>query len=221
MSKRLLGSFAVWMLVAAASCGKSPVCTPGESRTCACSDGRSGAQTCRADGSGLENCVCAPAPTPVAAAAPPAAPVAAASPAPAAPAAPAAAPSVLPSSAQAVPSPNSVDAAARLIGTWGIDVDRLGELEEIKKIPAERRQAAIEMAKGFAGSMSFEFSKEGMVMEAMGQRKVGTYKVVKSEGNKITLEATLDGKTETLQAEFQGNGLVLGKGTEKFALKRK
>ena len=35
-----------------------PVCTPGESRSCACSDGRAGAQTCNEEGSALGVCQC-------------------------------------------------------------------------------------------------------------------------------------------------------------------
>jgi hypothetical protein len=58
-------------------------------------------------------------------------------------------------------------------------------------------------------------------MEAMGQKKEGTYKVTKAEGKKLTIEATLDGKTETFEADVAGEGVILGKGKEKFALKRK
>ncbi len=113
------------------------------------------------------------------------------------------------------------NAADKLVGKWGIDVEKLGEIEEIKKMPEDQRKAAIEMAKGFATSMSFEFTKDKMIMEAMGQKKEGTYKVTKAEGDKLTIEATLEGKTETLEAEIKGDGVVLGKGKEKFALKRK
>lgn len=113
------------------------------------------------------------------------------------------------------------NAADKLVGKWGIDVEKLGEIEEIKKMPEDQRKAAIEMAKGFATSMSFEFTKDKMIMEAMGQKKEGTYKVTKTEGDKLTIEASLEGKTETLEAEIKGDGVILGKGKEKFALKRK
>ena len=113
------------------------------------------------------------------------------------------------------------NAADKLVGKWAIDVEKLGDMEEIKKMPEDQRKAAIEMAKSFAGSMSFEFTKEKLIMEAMGQKKEGTYKVTKAEGEKLTIEATLDGKTETLEAEVKGDGVILGKGKEKFALKRK
>jgi hypothetical protein len=112
-------------------------------------------------------------------------------------------------------------AQTKLIGKWGIDVEKLGDMEEIKKMPADQREKAIEMAKSFAGSMSFEFTNEKLIMEAMGQKKEGTYKVTKAEGKKLTIEATLDGKTETFEADVAGEGVILGKGKEKFALKRK
>lgn len=113
------------------------------------------------------------------------------------------------------------NAADKLVGKWGIDVEKLGEIEEIKKMPEDQRKAAIEMAKGFATSMSFEFTKDKMIMDAMGKKVEGTYKVTKTEGDKLTIEATLDGKTETLEAEIKGDGVILGKGKEKFTLKRK
>lgn len=113
------------------------------------------------------------------------------------------------------------NAADKLVGKWGIDVEKLGEIEEIKKMPEDQRKAAIEMAKGFATSMSFEFTKDKMIMDAMGKKVEGTYKVIKTEGDKLTIEATLEGKTETLEAEIKGDGVVLGKGKEKFTLKRK
>jgi hypothetical protein len=119
------------------------------------------------------------------------------------------------------PRPQQPDPRERLIGKWGIDPEKIGEMEEIKKMPEDQRKAAIEMAKSFAGSMSFEFSEDLLMMEAMGQRKVGTYKVTKVVGNQLTLAATLDGKTEILQAEFKGRRMILGKDKERFTLQRK
>lgn len=219
MSERLLGSYMVWVFLVTASCGKPPVCTPGESRTCACTDGRSGAQTCRVDGTGMESCVCAPAPSSTVAL--PAHPAVPNAPPQVAAPVPAAAPATLPPNGQVAPLGNDSETAAKLIGRWGIDTEKLGEMEEIKKMPPEQRKAAIEMAKGFAGSMSFEFTKDIIIMEAMGQRKVGTYKVIKTEANNLTIEATLEGKSEILQAEITSDGVILGKGDQKFAIKRK
>lgn len=131
-------------------------------------------------------------------------------------------PLAAPAAAPAPPPPPKLPAARdRLIGKWGIDLEKLGEIEEIRKMPEDQRKAAIEMAKGFATSMSFEFTKNRMIMDAMGKKVVGTYVVSKSEGEKLTIEATLEGKSEILQAEFKGNRLVLGKDSEKFTLKRK
>lgn len=113
------------------------------------------------------------------------------------------------------------DPAKQLIGKWGIDVEKLGEIEEIRKMPEDQRKAAIEMAKGFATSMAFEFTDDSIIMDAMGKKVEGSYRVTKTDGAKLTLEATLEGKTETLEAEIKGDGVILGKGKEKFTLKRR
>jgi hypothetical protein len=109
MSKRLLGSYMVWVFFVAASCGKPPVCTPGESRTCACTDGRSGAQTCRVDGTGMESCVCAPAPSSTVAR--PAQPAVPSAPTQVAAPVPAAAPATLPPNGQVDPLGNDAGPA--------------------------------------------------------------------------------------------------------------
>ena len=112
-------------------------------------------------------------------------------------------------------------ASDKLIGKWTIDVDKMGEMDEIKKMPEAEKKAALEMAKGMASSMTFEFTKEKMIVDAMGQKKEGPYKIKSEEGDKVVIEGTMDGKTETMNCEIKGDGLVMGDGKQTFPLKRK
>jgi hypothetical protein len=112
-------------------------------------------------------------------------------------------------------------ASDKLIGKWTIDVDKMGEMEDIKKLPDDQKKAAMEMAKGMASSMTFEFTKEKILLDAMGQKKEGPYKVKSEAGDKVVIEGTMDGKTETMNVEFKGDGMIMGDGKQTFPLKRK
>jgi hypothetical protein len=79
-------------------------------------------------------------------------------------------------------------AADKLIGKWTIDVDKMGEMEDIKKLPEDQKKAAMEMAKGMASSMTFEFTKDKILLDAMGQKKEGPYTVKSEAGDKVVIE---------------------------------
>lgn len=112
-------------------------------------------------------------------------------------------------------------ASDKLIGKWTIDVDKMGEMDDIKKLPEAERAAALEMAKGMAGSVTFEFTKEKILLDAMGKKSEGPYKVKSEEGSKVVIEGTMEGKTQTMNCEFKGEGMVMGDGKQTFPLKRK
>lgn len=77
----------------------------------------------------------------------------------------------------------------KLVGTWQVDVDSMiNEDENIKKLEGEAKTQAIEMAKKMAGSMTFEFTKDGKINMAFGEMKQeGTYTVKGTDGNTVTL----------------------------------
>jgi len=105
----------------------------------------------------------------------------------------------------------------KLIGKWGVDTAKLGQMEEFKSLPEEAKK----MAEGMIGGMTFEFTKDKLIVEMMGKKEEGAYKVKSEEGNKVVLEGTIRDKTETIEAVFEGDTLILGKGKDKFPLKRK
>jgi hypothetical protein len=109
----------------------------------------------------------------------------------------------------------------RLVGKWVVDLDKMSQLDDVKKLPPEQAKAAMEMVKGLTGAMSFEFTKDKLTIEVLGHKKEGVWAAKSESTNKVTLDATLDGNTQTLDAEFVGDTLVLSKGGQKFALKKK
>lgn len=111
--------------------------------------------------------------------------------------------------------------ADKLIGKWGIDEAALADSDEIKKMPEAERKAALEMAKGMMGSMTIEFTADKMTADMMGKKMEGTYKVLSTEGDKVNIEGTMDGKTEKMTILCKGDGLIMDMGKKAVALKRK
>lgn len=114
-------------------------------------------------------------------------------------------------------------ASAKLIGKWTIDIDKMADMEQLKKLPADQKKAALEMAKGMASSMTFEFTADKMLVDAGGKKMAGTYKVKSETADEVVIDGTMDGKTETMTIEVKGDGLVMGKGgdPDKIPLKKK
>ena len=112
-------------------------------------------------------------------------------------------------------------AAQKLIGKWGVDLERMADMEEIKKMPEDKRKAALEMTKSIMGNSTFEFTSDKLIINMMGQKKEGNYKVKSEEGDKVVIEGTMDGKIQILVAVFNGDLLTLGKDKQTFPLKRK
>jgi len=112
-------------------------------------------------------------------------------------------------------------ASDKLIGKWGVDESALGDMPEMKAMPEDQRKMALEAAKGMMGSMTFEFTADKMLIDMMGQKKEGTYVVKSQDGDKMVIEGTMDGKTETMNAEFKGDTLVMANGKQNLPLKRK
>lgn len=112
-------------------------------------------------------------------------------------------------------------ASSKMIGKWSIDVDKIGEMEEFKKMPEDQKKAALDMAKQLGTSMTFEFTADKIVMEAMGQKKEGTYTIKSETADKVVLDTKLDGKSEEMTVEIKGDGLVMGDGKKSFPLKHK
>lgn len=109
----------------------------------------------------------------------------------------------------------------KLIGKWGLDVEKLSELEEIKKMPEDQRKMALEMAKGMLVAATFEFTADKMIKDGMGKKEEASYKVKSQEGDKVVIETTKEGKTETMNCEFKGETLIINNDKITLTLKRK
>lgn len=110
----------------------------------------------------------------------------------------------------------SKDPEEKLVGTWELDEQAVEKMME----EAEKESGEAGAAKGVGSAMivamgpKFEFGDDGamsmtmknpMKEDAEPETKEGTYEVIGSEGDKLTLEAELDGEKETITAIFQSD----------------
>ena len=117
----------------------------------------------------------------------------------------------------------SKDPAAKLIGTWTLDLEAFKASDDFKKMGDAEKKMAEGLMKNMKLDIEFTKDKVKMSTEMMGKKdsKESPYKITKTEGNKITIETTEDGKTESVDVVFDGDRVIMGKGKEKFYLKKK
>ena len=89
-----------------------------------------------------------------------------------------------------------------LEGTWGLSPESADEMT--KDVPAGMRAQAKERASKM--TMTYKDGKCTMTMPGVGSQK-GTYVVKSTDGNKLTVETVLEGKTETVVLEMDGDSL--------------
>jgi hypothetical protein len=149
-------------------------------------------------------------------------PEAVAVPATAAPGAAAAAAVLVSSSAVApVAAAPAISAAGGAhLGEWIMDLEALLSMPEAKEMPAEQK----EMMKSMMGSMSFKFTEEKFIMNAMGKTQEVGYSITKKDGDNMTIMmAPESGGGGEAQMTVAGNKLTLTKPGQKqpMVLKRK
>lgn len=108
----------------------------------------------------------------------------------------------------------------KLIGKWGLDVEKFAELEEIQNLPEDQRKIALGMTKGLLVGVTLEFTADKVIGGYMGKKEEAPYNVKSQEGDKVVIEFTKDGKTRTMNCEFKGETLILGDGEMIFAFNR-
>lgn len=112
-------------------------------------------------------------------------------------------------------------ASEKIIGKWGIDVEKLMQSDKMKAIPEAERKAAEEMAKGMASSVTIEFTKDKVIADMMGKKDEATYKVLAETADSVDLETTKDGKAEKTTIKIVGDTLEMDMKGEKMTLKKK
>jgi len=106
------------------------------------------------------------------------------------------------------------------LGDWVMDLEALLSMPEAKEMPAEQK----EMMKSMMGSMSFKFTEEKFIMNAMGKTQEVGYSITKKNGNSMTiLMAAEHGGGGEAEMTVAGDKLTLTKPGQKqpMVLKRK
>lgn len=114
----------------------------------------------------------------------------------------------------------------QLVGTWKADVDAIvasmKDDPKMAKMPEEMKKKMVEGISKELGSMSFEFTKDGKMIATLGKDKKteGTYKVKNVNGKELTIEGTMDGKTQELKATIEGGKLIMNIEKQKITFKK-
>ncbi|MEM7167611.1 MAG: hypothetical protein AAF581_19315 [Planctomycetota bacterium] len=95
-------------------------------------------------------------------------------------------------------------------GNWTVDAESMKLTEDYKKMPEAQQQ----MMDVVMESMKVDITADKIIMKMsfMGQEQTeeASYKITKTEGNKLTVETTdKDGKTESKVIEVDGDKLNL------------
>lgn len=114
----------------------------------------------------------------------------------------------------------------KIVGKWAVDVESTVAAEpKAKEMPEEEKAKLIEQTKAFLGNASFEFTKDGKFIAKMGDKEESVaYKVVKTEGNTVTIETTQGegeaAKTEQGTITVEGDKLTMKQGNMTMVLKK-
>lgn len=106
-------------------------------------------------------------------------------------------------------------AQERLIGTWTADVNAMLPSmvpeDVVAKLPAEAKAAALETARVMLQTLSMQFSADGKLVMRLGKdmQSAGTYAARSGKGSTVLIDATLDGKTQTIIARIDGGALKM------------
>jgi hypothetical protein len=117
----------------------------------------------------------------------------------------------------------------KLQGEWGIDVDKMIELDPKAQEQLKANPGMKDMMVKMMGSAKFTITKDSLTASLMGKDEKATYTVKSQEGNKVVIETTEKAdddkeKVEIITATFVNDNLVIltkDGDDEKIPLKRK
>lgn len=103
----------------------------------------------------------------------------------------------------------------KLVGTWKLDEAAVEKMmEDAEKSGDAKKGAGLGAAMIVAMGPTFEFAEDGsmsmtmknpMKEDAEPKTEKGSYEVVKTEGDKLTLKTKLEDQQETITATFDGD----------------
>ncbi|MEC8024036.1 MAG: hypothetical protein VX223_08875 [Myxococcota bacterium] len=98
----------------------------------------------------------------------------------------------------------------KLVGSWKVDIPALMTANPKMKEQVDAKPEAKAMMETMFGKLVVEFGQDTLTMSGMGQVNTGNYKVIKSEGNAVTVEAKKAGEdqSETFTLTFADDSHV-------------
>jgi len=110
-----------------------------------------------------------------------------------------------------------------LEGKWVIDPEGIKELAEFKALSDVQRKTAISMMSRVKMEMSF--GAANIVLSGNFMGKTGNestpFKILKTDGNTITIQAVIGGEKQTQVLEAKGERLIVRVGRKSMVFKRK
>ncbi len=122
-----------------------------------------------------------------------------------------------------VPAACSDSKEDQLQGTWVLDIDSFKETSEYKDANDISKKGMLTMLESMNMEITFSGNKVISKMKLMGdsKEKSSDFEVTKSDGDKLTLKTTLDGKEEIAVVTINGDKLLFESEGKKFTMKRK
>lgn len=112
-------------------------------------------------------------------------------------------------------------ASDKIIGKWGIDVDKMMESDKFKAMPEDKRKEAMEMTKGMAGAITIEITKDKVIADMMGKKDEAAYKILADTADSVDIETTKDGKAEKMTIKIIGDTISMDMKGEQIVMKKK
>ena len=122
-----------------------------------------------------------------------------------------------------VPTACSDSKEDQLQGTWVLDIDSFKETSEYKDANDISKKGMLNMLESMDMEITFSGNKVISKMKLMGdsKEKSSDFEVTESDGDKLTLKTTVDGKEKLAVATINGDKLLFESEGKKFTMKRK
>ncbi len=122
-----------------------------------------------------------------------------------------------------VPAACSDSKEDQLQGTWVLDIDSFKETSEYKDANEISKKGMLNVLESMDMEITFSGNKVISKMKLMGdsKEKSSDFEVTESDGDKLTLKTTVDGKEKLAVATINGDKLLFESEGKKFTMKRK
>lgn len=113
--------------------------------------------------------------------------------------------------------------AERLVGTWVVNIDAIGQGPEIEKLPEPQRKQALEILRGILGRTELEFTADTLrIRMGSGKAEEATFKVKAASDEAMVLTSQRAGSVDELRITFKPDDqIALQIDGRELVLKRK